>query len=258
MFAAKAPRMNGTFDLVELVDDLVGGKLLAGDIIVVSSKFVAISEGRIVALRTVRPGPLAKALSGKLGVSPQMCELVVRESDEILGGVPGFILATKEGLLTPNAGIDKSNIDHGKVVLYPRRPLESASLLRDAIKFRRGIDVGVVISDSRLMPTRKGTVGVALAAAGLEGIRDLRGNSDLFGNILRVTSQALADDLTSAAQLLMGESDEATPLVVIRGMGRQLVNGKLYDMRDFAINSEQCVYLRSLGYSTRRKTRRSF
>ena len=134
---------------------------------------------------------------------------MIRESDEIVGGVVGFILASRDGLLSPNAGIDKSNIDHGKVVLYPRNALESASSIVEAMEYRRGVEVGVVVSDSRLMPTRRGTTGVALAAAGIEAVVDLRGKDDLFGNMLRVTSQAIADDLCSAAQLVMGESDEA-------------------------------------------------
>ena len=87
------------------------------------------------------------------------------------------MLTLKEGLLTPNAGIDKSNIEHGKVVLYPRSPLESATALVDEMRFRRGVEIGVVVSDSRLMPTRKGTVGVALAAAGMEAHRGSPGEA---------------------------------------------------------------------------------
>ena len=131
------------------------------------------------------------------------------------------MLAVKEGLLTPNAGIDKSNVEHGKVVLYPRNPLESATALVDEMRFRRGVEIGVVVSDSRLMPTRKGTVGVALASAGIEAIVDLRGKPDLFGNVLKVTSQAIADDLCSGAQIVMGEANESVPIVLVRGLDRR-------------------------------------
>lgn len=249
--------MDSEFDLVNLIDELAGPNLKDGDVLVISSKFVAISEGRIVQLKTVNASRRARDLSVRYAVSPEMCELVIRESDEIIGGVPGFILALKNGLLTPNAGIDKSNIEHGSVVLYPRRPMESAILIRKALRFTRGVNIGVVVCDSRLMPTRRGTTGVTLAAAGLEGIRDLRGKNDLFGNVLRVTSQAIADDLSSAAQLAMGESDEATPIVVVRGLGKRFVREANYESRDFAIPTEQCVYMRSLGYGTKNKSRLS-
>ena len=255
LWQIKTPRMDSEFDLVSLIDKLAGANLKDGDILVISSKFVGISEGRIVRLKTVNVSRSAKDLSAKYAISPELCELIIRESDEIIGGVPGFLLALKNGLFTPNAGIDKSNIAHGSVVLYPRRPLESAILIRGGLKFSRGVNVGVVICDSRLMPTRRGTTGVALAAAGLEGIRDLRGKCDLFGNVLRVTSQAIADDLSSAAQLAMGESDEASPIVIVRGLGNQVVKEANYESRDFAIPTEQCVYMRSLGYRTKKKNR---
>lgn len=176
MFApVRTARKNAQFNLGELVDGAIGSELRTGDVLVVSSKFIAVSEGRVVDLATVVPSEQALSMSKRLSVSPELSELVIRESDEVIGGVTGFMLALKEGLLTPNAGIDKSNIEHGKVVLYPRNPLESAVGLVDAMRFRRGIEIGVVVSDSRLMPTRKGTVGVALAAAGMDAIVDLRG-----------------------------------------------------------------------------------
>ena len=220
---------------------------------IISSKYLSISEGRIKKLGKVKPGIESINFSKLYHISPKLMELIVRESDEIVGGVVGFILAIKDGLITPNAGIDKSNVEHGKVVLYPRRPLDSASSIVEAVKFRHGLDVGVVVSDSRLMPTRKGTTGVALAAAGLEAIVDLRGRLDLFGNVLRVTSQAIADDLCSGAQLAMGEADEGTPLVVVRGLKRTLIRNERYPSLSFSISSDQCVYMRSLGYSAKRR-----
>lgn len=241
----KTPRESGPFNLGDLVDRVVGGELEDGDILVVSSKFISVSEGRVVDLRNVVPSEEALATAKRLGMAPELCELVIRESDAIIGGVSGFMLALKEGLLTPNSGIDKSNIEHGKVVLYPRNPLESAITLVDEVRFRRGVAVGVVVSDSRLMPTRRGTVGVALAAAGFEAILDLRGRSDLFGGVLKVTSQAIADDLCSGAQVVMGEADEAVPIVLVRGVPTS--QGKSYRMSSFAVDPEQCVYMRSLG-----------
>lgn len=245
----KTGRKSAPFNLGAEVDRSVGAELRDGDILVVSSKFVAVSEGRIVDLARVVPSDYATSLSTSLNMPPELCELVIRESDEIVGGVSGFMLTLKEGLLTPNAGIDKSNVEHGKVVLYPRNPFESASVLVEEMRFRRGVDIGVVVSDSRLMPTRKGTVGVALAAVGVEAILDLRGKPDLFGNVLKVTSQAIADDLCSGAQVVMGEANESVPIVLVRGLSTSA--GRGYRMSSFAVDPEQCVYMRSLGYRAR-------
>lgn len=237
------------FDVVPLIEDKLGSRLKDGDVLVISSKFVAVSEGRVVKLSSVRAGAGARELATKYRMDARLCELVLRESDGILGGVPGFILASKNGLLTPNAGIDKSNVKHGMVVLYPRRPEVSAWRIREALRFSRGVSIGVVICDSRLSPTRRGTTGVAVASSGIEAILDMRGRADLFGNVLKVTSQALADDLSSAAEILMGESDEATPIVLVRGLSKSLLKNTEYSGVRFSIPVNECVYLRSLGYS---------
>ncbi len=237
------------FDLAGLIEEKLGGSLRDGDVLVISSKFVAVSEGRVVKLGTVRPGERANELAAKHRMDARLCELVLRESDEVIGGIPGFLLASKDGLLTPNAGIDKSNVKHGRVVLYPRRPEVSAWRIREALKFSMGVSVGVVICDSRLSPTRRGTTGVAVAASGIEAVFDMRGRADLFGNVLKVTAQGLADDLSSAAEVLMGESDESVPIVVVRGLDRRLLRETEYGGKRFAISAEDCVYLRSLGFS---------
>ena len=239
------------FDLPELVDQRIGERLRDGDVLVVSSKFVAVSEGRVVELSSIRPGKEAHELASKHRMDPRLCELVLRESEEVIGGVPGFLLASKDGLLTPNAGIDKSNVRHGAVVLYPRRPELSAWRLREALKYSRGVAIGVVVCDSRLSPTRRGTTGVAVAASGIEAVLDMRGRGDLFGNVLKVTAQGVADDLSSAAEILMGESDESTPVVLVRGLARELLKDAEYGGRRFAIAVDDCVYMRSLGYSGR-------
>lgn len=241
--------MSSAFDIVRTIEKKLSGVLKDGDVLVISSKFVAISEGRTVNLDEVRAGAQSKVLASKYRMDPRLCELVVRESDEVLGGIPGFLLTSKDGLLAPNAGIDKSNIMHGTVVLYPRRPEESAHRVREALQYSLGVSVGVIVCDSRLFPTRRGTTGVAIAASGIEGILDMRGRRDLFGNVLKVTSQGLADDLSSAAEVLMGESDEAIPIVLVRGLDRRLLTEIEFPSKRFAIPKEECVYLRSLGFA---------
>ncbi len=246
----RTERRNSGFDLRELVDSLVGKELRDGDALVISSKFIAISEGRIVSLESVNPTERARELSKNYEIPPELCELIIKESDQIIGGVAGFILTLRDGILTPNAGIDKSNIEHGRVVLYPTNPVRSATEIVNTIDSRHGIRIGVVVSDSRLMPTRMGTTGVALAAIGLQGILDLRGKPDLFGNPLKVTRQAIADDLCSGAQLVMGEADDATPIVLVRGLESTLLGNYRYANRDFSIPMDQCVYMRSFGYTS--------
>ena len=236
------------FDLAGFICGELGDSLRDGDVLVVSSKLIATSEGRTVPLARVRVGRRAAELSAKYRMDSKLCELVLRESDFIVGGLPGFLMAVKDGLLAPNAGIDKSNVEHGAVVMYPRRPEASAWRIREAVMLSIGRSVGVVVCDSRLSPTRRGTVGVAVAASGIEAIVDLRGKEDLFGNVLKVTTQAVADDLSSAAEVLMGESDEGAPIVLVRGLSKSLVRKGEYPSRRFAISIADCVYMRSLGY----------
>lgn len=253
----KTGKRSSPFDIRQLIDELVGDELKDGDVLVLSTKFLAISEGRVVSLDSVKPSARARQLSRQYAMQPELCELILNESDDIIGGVERFVLTIKDGLLAPNAGIDKSNIEHCKVVLYPRDPLRSAQGIADSVKLRRGARIGVVISDSRLMPTRMGTVGVSLAAVGVQGVRDQRGKPDLFGKPLKVTRQAIADDLCSAAQLLMGEAAEGIPLVVVRGLDPSLLGEYSYSTRDFSIPTDQCVYMRSLGYARKVEARNS-
>jgi coenzyme F420-0:L-glutamate ligase len=242
--------VSSKFDIIKMIERL-GELVQDGDILVFSSKFLAISQGRIINLGSVKVSPRADYLATRYRIDPRLCELVIRESDDVIGGVPGFMLTIRDGLLTPNAGIDKSNIAHGFVVLYPLHPEVLAERIRESIRFEYGVSVGVVVCDSRLSPTRRGTVGVAIAASGLRAILDMRGKHDLFGNVLKVTSQAIADDLSSAAELLMGESDESSPIVIARGLGKELGSIE-YPAKRFSISMDECVYLRSLGHTSRR------
>jgi coenzyme F420-0:L-glutamate ligase len=246
----RADPVSSRFDLNHIIETLCK-TIRDGDVIVFSSKFLAISQGRVVDLRTVNVTHKADEFATRYRIDPRLCELVIRESDEVIGGVPGFLLAVRDGLLTPNAGIDKSNIGHGKVVLYPWHPEQLADRIRKSIQFASGISVAVVICDSRLSPTRKGTIGVAVAASGLRAILDMRGKRDLFGNVLKVTAQAVADDLSSAAELLMGESDEGTPIIIVSGLGKELGDFE-YPPGKFSIPMDECVYLRSLGHKSGR------
>jgi coenzyme F420-0:L-glutamate ligase len=164
----------------------------------------------------------------------------------VVKGVPGFLLAIRDGMIAPNAGIDKSNVPKGFAILYPRDPFGSAENLKDEFLANLGIRVGIVVADSRLMPTRIGTTGVAIACAGFDPVEDLRGKKDLFGNVLRVTFRAVADGLATMGVAAMGESDESTPAAVVRGARVQWTGNKKLSWRDMAVAPEQDIYLRGL------------
>jgi len=211
----------------------------------VSSKYVAISEGRVVSLAAVEITPEAEDLAARYRMNPVMAQLVLQEADHIFGGIPGFLLTYKDGVLSPNAGIDRSNIPNGYAVLFPRQPYESAAVFRRALHSRLGVDVGVILTDSWLMPGRLGTTGVALATAGFKPLQDERGKTDLFGNPMQVTQRGIADTICAAAQLVMGERDEATPFAIVRNTGVALTDAKI-SVADVAIDWRWCIYVQSL------------
>jgi coenzyme F420-0:L-glutamate ligase / coenzyme F420-1:gamma-L-glutamate ligase len=230
----------GRFDLFR---SLQGFTYKHKDIVVISSKFVSMSEGSIVKLSSVKATKRAKDLASQNHMDAKLAELVLRESDFILGGVPGFLLAIRDGMIAPNAGIDKSNVPKGCAVIYPREPFESAEKLRLKFLVHLGIRVGIVIADSRLMPTRIGTTGVAIASAGFEPVEDQRGRKDLFGNVLRVTFKASADALATMGVAVMGESSESTPAAVVRG-AHVLWSDRKLSWKDMAVDPSQDIYLR--------------
>ncbi|HPE64291.1 MAG TPA: coenzyme F420-0:L-glutamate ligase, partial [Methanothrix sp.] len=202
-------------DLVRPGEDLVeallrgmersGLRLADGDVLVVAESVVATAEGGVVSLSEVTPGPRARELAEKYEKDPREMELVIGTSDWIMGGIPGVILTVKDGFLYPNAGIDHSNAPPGSVVLFPKEPQKSAALIRKRMEEASGKRIGVIIGDSRTHPLRLGCVGVALACDGIVPVEDARGQKDLYGRPLEVTRKAVADNLVSAAEVVMGE-----------------------------------------------------
>jgi coenzyme F420-0:L-glutamate ligase / coenzyme F420-1:gamma-L-glutamate ligase len=237
------------FDLFEsLVTDLENANLVPvdGDVLVISSKYVANAQGRVLEYDKVIPSSDAEDISERFHIRPKIAEIILRESDTIFGGIPGFVITSSDNIMAPNAGIDKSNTQNGTVVLYPNEPYIVAEHLRRKFLLKYNTHVGIIITDSRLMPGRVGTVGVAISCSGIEPTSDLRGEKDLYGNALKVTFQAIADDLASIANLKMGEGSDATPCVLIRDSHVRLTDRKIRE-DDMAISYEQCVYVRGLG-----------
>ncbi|MCE5297905.1 MAG: coenzyme F420-0:L-glutamate ligase [Methanoregulaceae archaeon] len=230
----------------DLVEALLGGILQTdagcfaeGDIVVLAESAVATSEGRIVCLDTVRPGQESVRLGERHGIDPRLVEVVKRESDEIVGGIPGHLLCMKGGTLLPNAGVDASNAPPGCVVLLPKDPDRSARTIREEIGSRTGTRVGVIIADSRTHAMRSGCSGVAIGCSGLPSVIDVRGRSDLFGRPLEVTRQALADNIASAAEIVRGEADESTPAALIRGLGIPIGDYEGVE----SIAAEDCLFM---------------
>jgi coenzyme F420-0:L-glutamate ligase / coenzyme F420-1:gamma-L-glutamate ligase len=195
----------------------------AGDVLVVAQKVVSKTEGRYVEVASVEPSAAAIALAGEIGKDPRFVEIVLGESKRVVRHRPGLLIVEHRlGFVMANAGIDHSNVSAAdgveRVLLLPRDPDGSARALRDHLVGSFGVPIGVIISDSFGRPWRKGTVGIALGAAGLPAVIDMRGQPDLFGRELLVTETGFADEIAAAAGLLMGQADEALPMVLVRGL----------------------------------------
>ena len=146
--------------------------------------------------------------------------------------------------MAPNAGIDKSN-SQGKLILYPNDPYQVAEQIKRKFFLDYNLHVGIIIVDSRLMPARIGTSGVAIACSGIEPVFDRRATKDLDGNVLKVTFQAVADNLASIANHKMGEADELIPLAIIRESGAKLTDRRI-SSEETAIPYDECIYFRGL------------
>ena len=193
------------------------------DILVVAQKIVSKAEGRYVDLVTVTPSERASNLAKDVDKDPRLVEVILSESDEVVGCKPGvLVVAHHSGVVLANAGIDRSNLDADtegeRALLLPENSDASAAGLKLRLDEHYGTELGVVISDSVGRAWRNGTVGIALGTAGVPALRDFIGQRDLFGRPLEVTQTGFADELASAASLLMGQADEGLPAVLIRGL----------------------------------------
>jgi coenzyme F420-0:L-glutamate ligase/coenzyme F420-1:gamma-L-glutamate ligase len=194
-----------------------------GNVVVVAQKIVSKAEGRYVDLAQVRPSARAESLARQVDKDPRLIEVILGESQRVVRHRPGVLIVEHRlGFVMANAGVDRSNVDPDvgaePVLLLPRDPDVSAARLHDLLSAHFRSKPAVIITDSWGRAWRRGTVGVALGAAGLPALRDLRGRSDLFGHELRVTETGFADEIASAASLIMGQADEAQPVVLVRGL----------------------------------------
>jgi coenzyme F420-0:L-glutamate ligase/coenzyme F420-1:gamma-L-glutamate ligase len=187
------------------------------DIVVVTHKVVSKAEGRLVDLRAVQPSPLAQRHAAKWGKDPRQIEVVLRESARIVRMDHGILISqTAHGFVCANAGVDASNVGGETVCLLPLDPDTSAARLRADLMRATGAELAVIITDSFGRPWRMGIVNVAIGAAGLAPLTDYRGQPDDHGRVMNASILAVADELASAAELVMGKV-ERCPVVVIRG-----------------------------------------
>ncbi len=194
----------------------------AGDILVVAQKVVSKAQGRYVDLASVVASPRAHELARRVDKDPRLVEVILSESKRVLRTAPGVLIVEHRlGYVMANAGVDRSNVapETGTepVLLLPEDPDGTAESLRAALVTRFAVPMGVIVNDSFGRPWRRGTVGVALGAAGLKSLHDLRGNPDLYGRVLQVSENAFADEVAAAASLVMGQGNEGVPAVLVSG-----------------------------------------
>lgn len=191
-----------------------------GDIIVIAQKIFSKAEGRIVNLKEVVPSEDAREIARITGKSPKFVELVLREAKEVIKASREILLVEDvRGLVCINAGIDKSNIEgESNFALLPEDPDASAEKCRKEIRKLTGKDVAIIICDTYSRPFRRGQVNFAIGLAGIRPFKDYRGKRDLYGYILKVKNVAVADEIAAAAELLMGQAEEATPVVIFKGL----------------------------------------
>ncbi|MFL5801135.1 MAG: coenzyme F420-0:L-glutamate ligase [Roseiflexaceae bacterium] len=192
--------------------------LADGDVLVVTQKIVSKAEGRIIDPREVEPSAFAHMAAAQGHKDAHYYEVVLRESRRVVRMDRGVLITeTHHGLICANAGVDESNVDGGGVVtLLPKDSDASAAALRAALRERLGIEVAVIISDTFGRPWREGQVNVAIGAAGLAPLADYAGQPDTYGYTMQATVIAVADELASAAELVMGKV-EAVPVAIVRG-----------------------------------------
>jgi coenzyme F420-0:L-glutamate ligase/coenzyme F420-1:gamma-L-glutamate ligase len=193
--------------------------LQENDVVIITHKIISKAEGRTTDLRNIVPSEESKKISSNTGKDPRLVELIISQSNEIVKIERDIIITeTKHGFVCANAGIDTSNVgklsDH--VLLLPDDPDESARSIRNDLNAKTGVNVGIIISDTFGRPFRKGQVNIAIGVAGIDPIKSYIGKRDMYGKILRVTEIAIADEITSAAELVMGKSSHV-PVSIVRG-----------------------------------------
>jgi coenzyme F420-0:L-glutamate ligase/coenzyme F420-1:gamma-L-glutamate ligase len=213
-------------DLAELIAASIrdcGIAPVDGDVVVLAQKIVSKAQNRFVELASIQPSARAVELAAEVDKDARLVELILSQSRRVVRAAPNVLIVEHHlGYVMANAGVDQSNVapDDGveRALLLPENPDGFADELRRDLEARFGVRLGVIINDSFGRPWRRGTVGVAIGVSGLPALVDKRGDPDLFGRRLRVTEVGFADEIAAAASLLMGQADEARPVIVVHGL----------------------------------------
>ena len=239
-------------DLLPVLDAALSAEgaapLQERDILCITSKIVAIAQGRVVELASIEPSLEARQMkrlrySKDFAVHPELAELVLREADVLFTGEGPHVYLTLKGTVwIANAGLDLSNAHPGTAILWPDAPWSWVAEFRRRLQTAYGVaNLGVVLTDSRLTPLRRGVTGVAIAYAGFEGVESEVGKPDLFGRPLKVTYKAIADDLATTAVLVSGEAAEGRPFTLIRGAPATFTDREI-DPQEMAVKPQDDLY----------------
>lgn len=202
----------------DITDFLRNVDLHDGDIVVIASTIVSKAEGLMRSLESYSPGERALRIAAGLHEDPRFIEAVLGQSTEILIEKPFLLVESKFGHVCVNAGLDRSNVDEGFVLLLPDEPSRSAQQMRSRIIGRYGKNVAVMVTDTCGRSFREGQTGVGIGFAGMAPMRDWRGMKDLEGKTLEITNEGVGDEIAGLANLMMGEGAGGTPIVIVRGI----------------------------------------
>lgn len=210
------------------------------DILIITSKVVSLENKLLIKLDGIIPTQRAIELAEKADMDPKVVQIIMDEPNtEVVGHVKNALLTINAFGMIPNSGVDQSNSPKGAVILLPRKPEEFATKIVNRIKDDFGVSVGVIIMDSTVNPLRQGTSGIALAVAGFEPVISDIGKTDLFGRLMVMTTRAIGDNIATAANIVMGESNEQTPFAIVRGLDFNFNDlGKKVDL----IPQEYCLF----------------
>ena len=217
---SKFPVVKPHDNLVELILKSVEQSiqdLKDSDILVITSKIVSVAENRIMSAGEIEPTPKALEIAAENDFDPVHVELAIRECKEIIRTKGVLITETHSGLVCNFSGIDKSNAPEGSYILLPENPDASANNLRDALMRATGKKLAVIISDTQGRPWRKGSVNVAIGCAGIAPFKYNKGKRDLYGRILKRSTVCQVDEIAMLAEPLMGQAEQKTPVVIVRG-----------------------------------------
>jgi len=221
-----------------------GLSLEDGDVLAIAQKIFSKAEEKVVRLKDVVPSPKAEKIARLTARSPKLVELTLRDTNKILKATREiFIVEDKRGLICINAGIDKSNVKgRDSFALLPENPDRSAEKCRAEIKKLTGKNVAVVMCDTYSRPFRRGQVNFAIGIAGINPFKDYRGKKDLFNQILKVKNIAVIDEIAAAAELLMGQAKEATPVIILRGLNGFVKLCEKCGINELFISSEEDLF----------------